>query len=96
MLPSAFAVFMPPKKILLISPQAWGKMFVAKHHYAVELSRSGNEVYFLNPPVYRKKNFLQLSDAPGYQGLKIIEHACFSFQEIEESTLQIFQEKWLR
>jgi len=65
---------MPPKKILLISPQAWGKMFVAKHHYAVELSRSGNEVYFLNPPVYRKKNFLQLSDAPGYQGLKIIEH----------------------
>lgn len=38
------------KVILIISPQAWGKMFLAKHHYAIELARHGNEVYFLNPP----------------------------------------------
>ena len=38
------------KTILLISPQSWGTMFVAKHHYAIELAKLGNEVYFLNPP----------------------------------------------
>lgn len=38
------------KKILIISPQFWGKMFISKHHYAIELAARGNEVYFLNPP----------------------------------------------
>ncbi len=38
------------KTILIISPQSWGKMFVSKHHYAVELAKRGNTVYFLNPP----------------------------------------------
>src|ERR1700730_2250466 len=38
------------KTILLISPQSWGNMFIAKHHYAVELARLNNLVYFLNPP----------------------------------------------
>ena len=36
--------------ILIISPEAWGKSFVSKHHYATELSKKGNKVYFLNPP----------------------------------------------
>jgi hypothetical protein len=65
---------MPGKKILVISPQIWGKMFVAKHHYAVELARLGNEVYFLNPPIYKKRNYVQVEEAPGYSGLKIIHH----------------------
>ena len=38
------------KTILILSPQAWGKMFLSKHHYAIELARRGNKVYFLNPP----------------------------------------------
>jgi hypothetical protein len=38
------------KTVLLISPQNWGKMFLSKHHYAIELARRGNIVYFLNPP----------------------------------------------
>lgn len=38
------------KKILLISPEAWGINHVSKHHYAKELAKLGNEVYFLNPP----------------------------------------------
>ena len=37
------------KTILLISPQKWSKMHVSKHHYAIELARKGNKVYFLNP-----------------------------------------------
>src|SRR5204862_6214290 len=38
------------KTILIISPQAWGGMFLSKHHYAMELAKRGNRVYFLNPP----------------------------------------------
>jgi hypothetical protein len=39
------------KKILLISPQAWHKVKISKHHYAKTLAAKGNEVYFLNPPL---------------------------------------------
>jgi hypothetical protein len=49
-------------------------MFVAKHHYAVELTRLGNEVYFLNPPKYHKRNFINVKEVPGYDGLKIVDH----------------------
>jgi glycosyltransferase involved in cell wall biosynthesis len=38
------------KIILIISPQSWGNMFLSKHHYAIELAKKGNDVYFLNPP----------------------------------------------
>lgn len=35
------------KKIVLLSPQDWGELFLSKHHYAVELSKN-NLVYFIN------------------------------------------------
>jgi len=35
------------KIILIISPDAWGKYFLSKHHYALQLSEK-NTVYFLN------------------------------------------------
>jgi hypothetical protein len=38
------------KAILIISPQSWDKMMLAKHHYALELAKAGNRVFFLNPP----------------------------------------------
>lgn len=44
------AGFLKNKVILILTPQAWGKMLLAKHHYAMELAKRGNEVYFLNPP----------------------------------------------
>jgi hypothetical protein len=34
----------------VLSPQSWGKMMLAKHHYALELAKAGNTVFFLNPP----------------------------------------------
>lgn len=37
------------KKILILSPQPWGTMHISKHHYAIELAKRGNEVFFLNP-----------------------------------------------
>ena len=38
------------KNILLISPEPWDHIFVSKHHYAVQLGRNGNQVFFLGPP----------------------------------------------
>jgi len=77
MLQIASVASMPNKKILLISPQWWGKMFVAKHHYAVELTRDGNEVYFLNPPDPNKKRFFSVTDVKEYPGLHIVDHATY-------------------
>ena len=44
------AAYLTNKVILILTPQSWGKMLLAKHHYAIELAKRGNEVYFLNPP----------------------------------------------
>ena len=38
------------QNILIISPQRWDDIYVSKHHYAIELGRRFNLVYFLNPP----------------------------------------------
>ena len=38
------------KKILVISPQDWSFLKLSKHHYAMELAKLDNEVFFLNPP----------------------------------------------
>lgn len=36
------------KTIFIISYEEWGDMLMSKHHYAVELGRRGNRVYFIN------------------------------------------------
>jgi hypothetical protein len=41
--------FLQHKKILLISPEAWGKSKVSKHHYAIIAGKFGNKVWFLQP-----------------------------------------------
>ena len=38
------------KNILMISPERWSHVFVSKHHYAINLARKNNRLYFLNPP----------------------------------------------
>jgi hypothetical protein len=38
------------KTILIISSLAWGVTFPERQHYARELAKKGNQVYFLNPP----------------------------------------------
>ncbi len=38
------------KRIYIISQEKWGKMFLSKHHYAVELGKEGNQVFFFNHP----------------------------------------------
>ncbi len=38
------------KVVLLISNEPWGKQWFSKHHYANELAKLGNLVYFIDPP----------------------------------------------
>lgn len=45
------------KKILIISTEEWDHIKLSKHHYALELSKRGNNVFFLNPPIQKKTNF---------------------------------------
>jgi hypothetical protein len=81
------------KTILILSPQAWGKMFLAKHHYALELAKRGNKVYFLNPPDQENISFrdsilvTQLSDSQ----LFLIEHQLFFPYWLKFKVFPIFQ-----
>lgn len=38
------------KTIFIISYEEWGDMLMSKHHYAIELGKKGNKVYFINHP----------------------------------------------
>ncbi len=49
-------MFLTDKVILIVSPEQWGKNYVSKHHYALELSKRNNKVYFLNPKQAKVKN----------------------------------------
>jgi hypothetical protein len=65
------------KKILVISPQAWGSMFLSKHHYALELARFGASVYFLNPPEQSSESDVRgihVETSQIHNGLQIISH----------------------
>jgi hypothetical protein len=65
------------KKIILISSEAWGDVFVSKHHYASFLSEQ-NEVYFINPPSlpWRLKSLfrvpVQIREI--HKGLRVIDY----------------------
>ena len=72
------------KTILVLSPQAWGNMFVSKHHYAIELAKCGNTVYFLNPPdqvkMTRNKP-IEIKASGIHANLYLVEHALsFSYR----------------
>lgn len=64
------------KTILLISPQSWGRMFVSKHHYAIELAKLGNTVYFLNPPEQEngETTGIKIRPSGAHDNLFLIEH----------------------
>lgn len=65
------------KTILIISQQSWGTMFISKHHYAIELAKLHNKVYFLNPPeVDRKKQNerISINQSNIHENLFFIKH----------------------
>lgn len=63
--------------ILVISPNEWGTMRVSKHHYAAELAKRGNRVFFLNPPDAAASERLSVSDIDGEPGLSTITYRPF-------------------
>jgi len=67
------------KKAIVVSPQSWGKMFISKHHYAVELSKLGYKVFFVNPPEENKLGGLpQIKiEATEYENLVTVNHTLF-------------------
>lgn len=81
------------KTILILSPQSWGKMFVSKHHYAVELAKAGNDVYFLNPPAKNLSKRVQVSMHSDIRGLYIIDHKLWFPYALKFHANSVFQ--WL-
>jgi len=72
-------------KVLIISPQNWGKMRITKHHYAIELARSGHEVLFLEPAQagwsWNKTNFsCSHSDVPGVLIFRQVINVPYNFK----------------
>lgn len=67
------------KTIFLISPQSWGTMWVSKHHYANELAKKENTVFFINPP--EKKFFLKkkIKKAENIENLYIVTYSYFIY-----------------
>lgn len=94
------------KYILLISPVKWDSQYVSKQHYAIELAKKGNVVYFLNPPSNKfneyalKKNLLIIDYKPTFKGLaKMPEFVSaflikFEFKNIEKKLKIRFDIIW--
>jgi hypothetical protein len=81
------------KTILVLSPQSWGKMFVSKHHFAVELANKGNQVFFLNPPDSTFDNDVQVTADAETAGLFIISHRLSFAYNIKFHAIGVFH--WL-
>ena len=67
------------KTILIVSQQDWGDMFISKHHYALELSKLGNKVYFINSPDQKSKlkpGQIIIKET-NHNGLFIVSHRFF-------------------
>jgi len=62
------------KTVIILSPQPWGKMFVAKHHYAVELARQGNRVFFVNPPSFGVRPFVHVEKVHEGGEINVVDH----------------------
>lgn len=78
------------KTILILSPQEWGAMLLSKHHYAIELAKKENSVYFLNPPREKLGNKIVIDTVEGIPGLKLINHSLPFFYNIKFHSLPLF------
>ncbi|MBS1659714.1 MAG: hypothetical protein JST68_01550 [Bacteroidetes bacterium] len=81
------------KTILILSPQKWGKMFLSKHHYAVELARRGNTVYFLDPPEQGASDLrtsIDIAPLPHAPNLFLIRHKLYFPYALKFHALPLF------
>jgi glycosyltransferase involved in cell wall biosynthesis len=81
------------KTILIASQQPWGKMFVSKHHYALELARRGNKVYYLNPPgngTDKQKGAITITPFESSPGLFLIDHNLWFPYKLKFHAMPVF------
>lgn len=82
------------KNIVILSPQSWGNMMLSKHHYAIELAKKGNKVYFLNPPNDPTPAERVLVKPSGiHENLFIVENKLFFPYNLKFHALPLFH--WL-
>lgn len=64
------------KIIFIVSHEEWGDMMMSKHHYAIELGRRGNKVYFINHPDrrYRLKRGEVKVNSTNYKNVFSVNH----------------------
>lgn len=53
-------MFLKNKNILIISPEAWGKAKLSKHHYATIAGQFNNKVWYLQPNKFQTTDTAQL------------------------------------
>lgn len=64
------------KTYLIISPQPWGKMYLSKHNYALELCEAGHQVFYLNPPQPKRGGWgAGINISPEKENLWVVEYA---------------------
>ena len=66
--------FFENKTILIVSPEAWGKNFVSKHHYATVLAQQNNQVYFLAPPPALGKKSVEVQQLEAVPNLHLVTY----------------------
>ncbi len=64
------------KRILIISPEAYGAVFLSKHHYAKKLAKE-NKVWFLNARGHRNSIFPLVSVSDTADGIRVIDYYNF-------------------
>jgi hypothetical protein len=62
--------------IFILSPEAWGIMRISKHHYAIELVRMGNRVYFIDPPDLKQEIRGSITETP--EGVRVVRYKPFA------------------
>jgi glycosyltransferase involved in cell wall biosynthesis len=66
------------KRIILISSERWGKIFISKHNYAIALAERGNTVFFLNPiDLSLRPGTMMIEESGVHPHLKIITYRPF-------------------
>ena len=78
------------KSILLISPQKWGDMLLSKHHYALQLSKRGNRVFFMNTPSKNSSIFGKITPIDKYDNLWIMDYRLFFPLRLKNISLMLF------
>lgn len=81
------------KNILIISPQPFEGLFVSKQHYAIELAKQGNKIFFLEPARSSGKAFIEKRPAAAFPAITIITYKPFFNLDIRFHARKLFD--WL-